>query len=99
MKDQILCGDNVTVLRGVGDGCSDLTVTRRADDDMYVAYTPIPEAGLRDYQGYSWDFKGLVSELYRVTKPGGVLVWVVRDPTVNGSERLASSLQKIYFRR
>jgi site-specific DNA-methyltransferase (adenine-specific) len=65
------------------------------DDD----YNPVAKGGLRAYNGYAWDFKEVAKQLYRVTKPGGVVVWVIGDPTINGSESLSSSLQKIYFRR
>ena len=37
--------------------------------------------------------------MYRVLKEGGVIVWVINDPTIKGSESLASCYQKIYFRK
>lgn len=95
----ILCGDNVKILSTFPDECIDLTVTSPPYDDMDEDFNPIQKGGLRAYNGYSWDFKGLAAQLYRVTKPGGVVVWVINDPTIDGSESLASSLQKIYFRR
>jgi len=97
--DTVYTGDNVTTLAIFPDACIDLTVTSPPYDDMDLDYNPLPKNGLRTYNGYTWDFKGLAAQLYRVTKPGGVVVWVVNDPTINGSESLASSLQKIYFRR
>ena len=63
--DEIICGDNVTVLAGFEDECIDLTVTSPPYDN------------LREYNGYTWDFEALARQLYRVTKPGGVVVWVV----------------------
>ena len=51
-------------LRQMGDGCVDLTVTSPPYDD------------LRKYNGYSWDFESIAKELYRVTKQGGVVVWI-----------------------
>lgn len=98
-KDVILCGDNSSILSTFPDECIDLTVTSPPYDDMTEDFIPIPKRGMRKYNGYVWDFKRLAGELYRVTKPGGVVVWVVNDPTIDGSESLASSLQKIYFRR
>ena len=61
-------------LKQLKDECIDLTVTSPPYDD------------LRKYNGYSWDFESIAKELYRVTKKGGVVVWVVADKTVKGSE-------------
>jgi DNA modification methylase len=98
--DTIICGDNATVLQSFPDDCIDLTVTSPPYDDMDFDYNVVMlKNGLRDYEGYSWNFKELAGQLYRVTKPGGVVVWVVNDPTVDGGESVASSLQKVYFRR
>jgi DNA modification methylase len=85
VNDSILCGDNVEVLRGFPDGCIDLTVTSPPYDK------------LRAYGGYNFRFEELAKELYRVTKPGGVVVWVVGDATVNGSETGTSFRQALYF--
>lgn len=97
--DDIYCGKSEELLAKLPDGCIDLTVTSPPYDDMDDYFNPLPARGLRQYNGYTWDFKELARQLYRVTKPGGVVVWVVGDPTIDGSESLASSLQKIYFRR
>lgn len=91
--------DNVSTLKRMPDNFLDLVVTSPPYDDMDEDFVPIPKKGLRDYNGYTWDFKGIVNELYRTLKPGGVVVWVVNDPTIKGSESLASSYQKIYFRK
>lgn len=84
--DHIYCGDNVKVLAGFPDACIDLTVTSPPYDK------------LRTYNGYSWDFNALAPELYRVTKLGGVVVWVVGDATVNGSETGTSFRQALYLK-
>lgn len=82
----ILHGDSATVLRGMDDACIDLTVT-----------SP-PYDGLRTYKGYSFDFETIAEELFRVTKPGGVVVWVVGDATVKGSETGTSFRQALHFK-
>jgi len=53
---------------------------------------------LRDY-GSNWnlDIDGIISELYRITKPGGVVVWVVGDGTIKGSETGTSFRQALNF--
>jgi site-specific DNA-methyltransferase (adenine-specific) len=43
-------------------------------------------------------FKLAAKELYRVTKLGGVIVWVVGDATVKGSETGTSFRQALYFK-
>ena len=69
--------------------CIDLVVTSPPYDD------------LRDYEGVaSWDmevFKTIARELYRVMKPGGVVVWVVGDKTLKGSKTLTSFKQALFF--
>ena len=83
--NQIICGDNVETLQGFPDDCIDLTVTSPPYDN------------LRTYGGHSWDFEGVAQQLWRVTKPGGVVVWVVADATVNGSETGTSFRQALRF--
>jgi len=84
--NQIICGDNVEVMRQMPDNCIDLTVTSPPYDN------------LRTYNGFSFDFEGVAKELYRITKDGGVVVWVVNDATINGSETGTSFKQALYFK-
>lgn len=86
LKNRIVLGDNVAGMRGLPDGCIHLTVTSPPYDD------------LRTYGGHSrWDFAGCARELYRITVPGGVVVWVVQEQIVNGSETGESSRQRLAF--
>src|SRR5699024_6178222 len=84
--NEIICGDNLEVLREFPEECVDLTVTSPPYDN------------LRTYNGFEWDFEGLARELYRVTKKGGVVVWVVNDATKDGCETLTSFTQAIHFK-
>ena len=84
--NQIICGDNVTVMRQMPDNCIDLTVTSPPYDN------------LRTYNGFSFNFEEVAQELYRITKDGGVVVWVVNDATINGSETGTSFRQALYFK-
>jgi len=84
--DSVICGDNVTVMREWPDECIDLVVTSPPYDN------------LRTYGGHEWDFEGIAEQLTRCLKPGGVIVWVVADATVNGSETLTSMRQAIHFK-
>lgn len=67
------------------------------DESIDMGLTSPPYDNLRSYNGYTWDFEGIARETYRVLKPGGVLVWVVGDATVDGSETLTSMRQALYF--
>lgn len=82
----LMLGDCAARLADVASDTVDLTVTSPPYDD------------LRTYKGFSFDFERIAAELYRVTKPGGVLVWVVGDATVKGSETGTSFRQALHFR-
>ena len=76
----------VHLLNTVTQGnCLDL-LPRVASGSVDMVMTSPPYDNLRAYKGYSFDFEGVARELYRVVKPGGVVVWVVNDATVDGSE-------------
>jgi site-specific DNA-methyltransferase (adenine-specific) len=83
--DTIYCGDCAEVMRRWPDECIDLTVTSPPYDN------------LRIYEGYVFDFEAIAGQLYRVTKKGGVVVWVVTDQTIDGSESGTSFRQALHF--
>jgi len=62
-----------------------------------LVVTSPPYDNLRKYNGYSFDFEAVAKELFRVVKVGGVVVWIVADATVNGSETGTSFRQALYF--
>lgn len=66
-------------------------------DGIDLTVTSPPYDNLRNYNGYSFDFESVASELYRITKPGGVIVWIVADATVKGSETGTSFKQALKF--
>lgn len=63
-----------------------------------LTITSPPYDNLRTYKGYTFDFEGIARELYRITKKGGVVVWVVGDATINGSETGTSFKQALFFK-
>jgi site-specific DNA-methyltransferase (adenine-specific) len=65
--------------------------------DMTLAGPPYDD--LREYNGYVFDFEPIAKELYRVTKEGGVVVWIVADAIVDGSESGTSFEQALYFKK
>lgn len=66
-------------------------------DYVDAVITSPPYDNLRTYNGFTWDFESIARETYRVIKPGGVVVWVVANATINGSETLTSMRQALYF--
>ena len=86
MLNKVICGDCLEVMKDIPDNSIDLTVTSPPYDN------------LRTYNGYTFDFEGIAKELYRITKDGGVVVWVVGDATINGSETGTSFKQALYFK-
>lgn len=86
MLNKIYNQDCVITMSFIKDNFIDLTITSPPYDD------------LRKYNGYSFDFENVANELYRITKPGGAVAWIVGDSTVNGSETLTSFKQAIYFK-
>jgi site-specific DNA-methyltransferase (adenine-specific) len=83
--NRIICGDNCEVMRTMPSESIDLVVTSPPYDN------------LRTYGGHPWDFEGVAQELWRLIKPGGVVVWIVNDATVNGSETGTSFRQALRF--
>ena len=84
--NKIIHGDCLELMKDIPDNIIDLTVTSPPYDN------------LRTYNGFSFDFENIAKELYRVTKPGGVVVWVVGDATIKGSETGTSFKQALYFK-
>ncbi len=78
--------DCLGVMRGMENGCIDLTVTSPPYDN------------LRMYDGYFFDFENIAKELFRITNKPGVVVWVVGDATIKGTETGTSFKQALYFK-
>ncbi len=68
------------------------------NNSIDLTVTSPPYDNLRTYGGYEFDFEPIAKELYRVTKDGGVVVWVVGDATIKGSETGTSFKQALYFK-
>lgn len=83
---KLFCGDNCETMLKLDPASIDLVVTSPPYDD------------LRSYGGHSWDFEGVAQGLWRVVKPGGVVVWIVNDKTENGSETGTSFRQVLRFK-
>lgn len=88
-KINLMQGDCLERMKEIESGSVDLTVTSPPYDN------------LRSYNGNNaqWGecvWRQVLSELYRVTKSGGVVVWVVSDATIKGSETGTSFKQALH---
>jgi DNA modification methylase len=75
------------------------TMARMPDNFIDLTVTSPPYDNLREYNGFTFPFEEIASELYRITKPGGIVVWVVGDATIEGNETLTSFKQALYFQQ
>ena len=76
-----------------------LWMRKQPDDFVDLTVTSPPYDDLRTYNGYSFDFENIANQLFRITKSGGVVVWVVADGTdKTGSETGTSFKQALYFK-
>ena len=76
--------DCVEGMKELPDKCIDMTITSPPYDN------------LRTYNGFVFDYKKTLDELWRVTADGGVVCWVVADQTVDGSKTGTSFKQALY---
>src|SRR5262245_7264901 len=74
------------------------TLARMPEEFLDMTLTSPPYDDLREYNGYHVPVREIAAELYKKTKQGGVVVWVVGDRTVDGSETLTSFGHAFAFR-
>lgn len=80
----------------LGDAAERLKEIKSESIDMVL--TSPPYDNLRAYKGYSFNFEIIAEQLFRVIKPGGIIVWVVQDGTVKGEKTGTSFKQALYFK-
>jgi len=86
MDNELIHGDSAEELKKLITESIDLTITSPPYDNRFT------------YGGYSFDFEIIAKELFRVTKEGGIVVWVVGDAVIDGSESGTSFKQALYFK-
>lgn len=89
MDYEIIEGDCLEVMKTFPDGCIDLTVTSPPYDNLRTY-----NGNISQWNELKW--KNVIDELYRITKRNGVVVWVVGDATVKGSETATSFKQCLW---
>ena len=71
----------------VGDAVKNLN--RWTSDFVDLTVTSPPYEDLRNYKGYQFSAESMLSAIFRVTKAGGVCVWVVGEK-INKKRSLTS---------
>jgi len=84
----LISDDCLSAMAKMDDGCIDLTVTSPPYDNLRTYKDSL------EWGEHIW--KPILEQLYRVTKEGGVVVWVVGDATIKGSETGTSLRQALY---
>jgi DNA modification methylase len=80
---------------------AEIALCKIPENSIDLTVTSPPYDNLRTYNGNNalWSesvWKSIIEELYNVTKPGGVVVWVVGDATIKGSETGTSFKQALW---
>jgi site-specific DNA-methyltransferase (adenine-specific) len=89
--------DCLLTMEKMEDNSVDLTLTSPPYDDLRT-YNEHVGGNKTEFNGYSFPFENIARELFRVTKKGGIVVWVVGDATNKGSETGTSFRQALFFK-
>lgn len=79
----------------LGNCAEELAKLEDGSVDAFITSPPYDE--LRDYNGYSFPFEEIATQMYKKLAKGGVIVWVVGDSVLKGSETGSSFRQAIFF--
>ncbi|HFA49981.1 MAG TPA: site-specific DNA-methyltransferase, partial [Bacteroidetes bacterium] len=85
-------------LNKISEGNCVEVMKKFASNSIDLTLTSPPYDNLRSYKGYVFPFEDIAKELFRVTKEGGVVVWVVGDATIKGSETGTSFEKALFFK-
>jgi len=94
--NQATCGNSIELMRELPDNIVDLTVTSPPYDNLRSYKGKVDKEVTFD-DHFSFPFIDMAKELYRITKPGGMVVWVVNDQIVDGGESGNSFRQALKF--
>jgi DNA modification methylase len=96
LLNKISFGNSVDLMKLIPDNSIDLTVTSPPYDNLRTYKGKIKDDVVFD-EHFSFPFVDMAKELFRITKDGGILVWVVNDQIVNGGESGNSFRQALKF--
>lgn len=85
--NNIYLSDCVSFMKRMQGDCVDLTITSPPYDN------------LRNYNGYHFQFEEIAKQLFRITKNGGIVIWVIGDKINNGDRTLTSFKQALHFQK
>ena len=88
--NQVIQGDCLVEMKNIADKSVDMVLTSPPYDNMRSYH------GSLEWGEHIW--KPCIQELFRVVKDGGVVVWIVGDATIKGSETGTSLRQALYFK-
>lgn len=74
------------------------TMSKMPNCFIDLVVTSPPYDNLREYNGFTFEFEKIANELFRIVKDGGIVVWVVGDSVIYGSESGTSFKQALYFK-
>lgn len=94
--NKIHLGNSVDIMKNIPDNSIDLTVTSPPYDKLRTYKGEIKDDTV--FNGhFSFPFVDIATELFRITKDGGIVVWVVNDQIVDGGESGNSFRQALIF--
>lgn len=96
LLNKISFGNSIDLMKLIPDNTIDLTVTSPPYDNLRTYKGKIKDDVVFD-DYFSFPFVEMANELYRITKDGGIVVWVVNDQIVNGGESGSSFRQALKF--
>lgn len=93
--NKIHTGNSVELMKEFTDNSIDLTVSSPPYDKLRSYEGKIDDTTYDTH--YSFPFVDMATELFRITKDGGMVVWVVNDQIINGGESGNSFRQALKF--
>ena len=96
LKNKIYNESCLETMSKMPDGYIDLTITSPPYDELR-SYNNQAMGAAPEFDGYTFPFEKIAKELYRVTKKGGVVVWIVGDSCIEGNETGNSFRQALFL--
>jgi site-specific DNA-methyltransferase (adenine-specific) len=89
--NKVYQGDCLEIMKNIPDNSIDMVLTSPPYDNLRTYNNSL------EWGEHIW--KPIIQELYRIVKKGGVVVWVVGDATIKGSETGTSFKQALYAKK